>query len=160
LVEVVTIRNIADSLPKEDLEISPIIHKVMLGLGIDEEMIHLVEALDVKLVNYPRVYFESIIHNLVSNAVKYANPEKKLELTISSFIDDNGRINLHFKDNGLGIDLDKYKDKVFGFKKTFHKHPEANGTGLFFTKNHIETLGGEISVESSLNQGTCFKIIL
>jgi signal transduction histidine kinase len=44
--------------------------------------------------------------------------------------------------------------------KTFHINADATGLGLFMTKNHIEVLGGSISVESKVNVGTTFKIQL
>jgi len=67
---------------------------------------------------------------------------------------------LTFTDNGIGIDLAKYKNKIFGMYKTFHNNPDATGLGLFMTKNHIEVLGGTISVESEVDVGTTFKIQL
>jgi sensor histidine kinase regulating citrate/malate metabolism len=72
---------------------------------------------------------------------------------------ENGNITLKFQDNGLGIDLEKHGSKIFGLNKTFHKHPEAKGIGLFIIKNQIESLGGNITVESEVNKGTTFTII-
>lgn len=65
---------------------------------------------------------------------------------------------LYFQDNGLGIDLKIYGDKVFGMYKTFHKHDDARGVGLFITKNQIESMFGKIEIESEVNVGTTFKI--
>ena len=64
------------------------------------------------------------------------------------------------KDNGLGIDLEKNKEKIFGMYKTFHDNENATGIGLFMTKNHVETLGGKIEVLSKVNEGSEFKISL
>ena len=61
-------------------------------------------------------------------------------------------------DNGLGIDLEKNKTKIFGMYKTFHNNKNALGLGLFMTKNQIEAMGGSISVESQVNIGTTFTI--
>tara|TARA_R110002050_G_scaffold33846_6_gene85762 strand:- start:29331 stop:32369 length:3039 start_codon:yes stop_codon:yes gene_type:complete len=100
-------------------------------------------------------YLESIILNLITNAIKYQSPERLPELNITS-----GRKGeyafLSFEDNGLGIDLDRHGSKLFGMYKTFHNHPEARGIGLFISKNQIEAMGGWIEVESTLNQGTKF----
>jgi sensor histidine kinase regulating citrate/malate metabolism len=65
---------------------------------------------------------------------------------------------LQFQDNGLGIDLEKYKKDLFGMYKTFHNNQDSKGIGLFIAKNQIDVLGGKIEVESEVDQGTIFKI--
>jgi signal transduction histidine kinase len=67
---------------------------------------------------------------------------------------------LHIKDNGLGIDMKKYGEKLFGMYKTFHGNKDARGIGLFICKNQIETMGGKIEVDSELGVGTTFKIYI
>lgn len=108
-------------------------------------------------VSYPRTYLESILHNLLSNALKYRSADRAPVIHISSSQKD-GRVQLTVKDNGLGIDLTRYGDKLFGLRKTFHEHPEARGIGLFMTKAQIETLGGRITVESEPGAGTTFIV--
>jgi len=44
-------------------------------------------------------------------------------------------------------------------RKTFHRHAEARGLGLFITKTQIEAMGGEISAESAIDKGSSFKVI-
>jgi signal transduction histidine kinase len=110
------------------------------------------------IINYVPAYLESIFHNLLSNALKYRRTAVRPEIKIVSGI-ENDRISLTFSDNGLGIDLEKYREKLFGMYKTFHRHPEATGVGLYLTKNQVESLGGNILVESEVNVGTTFKII-
>jgi PAS domain S-box-containing protein len=112
------------------------------------------ETLDVKAIP---AYLDSIFLNLFTNSIKYSSPERDLDLKISaSKIDDT--ILVTFSDNGLGIDLDKYGDKLFGMYKTFHKHKDAKGIGLFITKNQIEAMNGKIEVESNVGIGTTFKL--
>jgi signal transduction histidine kinase len=65
---------------------------------------------------------------------------------------------LSISDNGLGIDLEKNGNKIFGFHKTFHRHAEAKGVGLFLTKTQVEAMGGKISIESEVDKGTRFII--
>ncbi len=62
------------------------------------------------------------------------------------------------KDNGRGVDLEKYGDKVFNMYQTFHLNKDAVGIGLFMTKNQVETLQGTISIESTVDKGTVIKI--
>ena len=109
-------------------------------------------------IEFPRIYIESIFHNLISNALKYRSPERKPKITVRTEVKDN-QILLSVKDNGLGIDLVKHGGKMFGMHKVFHKHPDANGIGLFMTKAQIESLGGKISVKSEVNSGTTFTVV-
>lgn len=98
-------------------------------------------------VNYPKKYLDSLFNNLISNSIKYASDERPLRIKIKSYI-KNGWKFLEFKDNGLGLDLDRYGDRLFKLRKTFHVHPQAKGFGLFITKSQIEAMGGNIEVES------------
>jgi signal transduction histidine kinase len=61
-------------------------------------------------------------------------------------------------DNGLGIDMKKHADKLFGFRKTFHKNKDSKGLGLFITRNQVEAMGGNIVAESTPGIGTRFII--
>ncbi|XMO86394.1 PAS domain S-box protein [Algibacter sp. AS12] len=108
-------------------------------------------------IKYNKVYLESIFLNLVSNAIKYKSKDRSPEIFIQSVVED-GIEKLKFKDNGLGINLERHGHKVFGLNKVFHRHPEAKGVGLFMTKVQVESLGGTISVESVVNEGSTFNI--
>ncbi|UJH66083.1 PAS domain-containing sensor histidine kinase [Allomuricauda sp. SCSIO 65647] len=102
-------------------------------------------------------YLDSILLNLFTNALKYSSPERKPVLKLTSRMHEDCII-LKFSDNGIGIDLERHGDKIFGMFKTFHKHKDAKGIGLFITKNQIEAMGGSISVESRPNIGTAFTL--
>jgi two-component system aerobic respiration control sensor histidine kinase ArcB len=62
------------------------------------------------------------------------------------------------QDNGRGIDLSKYRDKLFGMYNTFHGNKDAKGLGLFIVKAQIEALKGEIEVKSEVGAGTSFMV--
>ncbi|PIQ48670.1 MAG: hypothetical protein COW03_08625 [Cytophagales bacterium CG12_big_fil_rev_8_21_14_0_65_40_12] len=104
-------------------------------------------------------YLESILLNVLTNAVKYRSLQRKLCIKISSWTEGAYTI-VAITDNGIGIDLQAHGSKIFGMYKTFHDNEDARGVGLFITKNQIETMGGKILVESVLDQGTTFKIYL
>lgn len=114
---------------------------------------------DVPVVHFPRKYMNSIFTNLVSNALKYRSPSRKPEINILSEKVNEG-VRLSIADNGLGIDLDMHRDKIFKIRKTFHKHPEAVGFGLFMIKTQVEAMGGKIWVESQPDEGSTFFIEL
>jgi len=62
-------------------------------------------------------------------------------------------------DNGLGFDIEKVGDKIFGLHQTFHKHADSKGVGLYLVNKHITSLGGTITVESKPNEGARFEMI-
>jgi PAS domain S-box-containing protein len=112
---------------------------------------------DCPSVNYYKPYLESIVLNLLSNALKYRHPDREPEIRFETRLVDNKPV-LRVKDNGLGIDLDKYRDQIFGLRQVFHGNTNAHGVGLFLTKTQIESMGGRISVQSVVGQGTTFTI--
>jgi signal transduction histidine kinase len=87
------------------------------------------------------VYLESIIQNLLSNALKYSSPLRTPKIHFQSIIND--KTVLIVSDNGLGIDLKEHGKEIFGFNKVFHKHPNAKGVGLFLTKAQVEGWAGQ-----------------
>ena len=135
------------------------IEKSIGGL-IDEQK----ATLDISIpkshfVNAVPAYFESIILNVLTNALKYRSPDRKPILKITS-VSKNNSILLKFSDNGQGIDLERHGDKIFGMYKTFHKHKDAKGIGLFITKNQIEAMNGSIRIKSEVDLGTTILIEL
>lgn len=113
------------------------------------------DAIQIKGIS---AYIDSIILNMITNAIKYKSEVRASFLRIY-YEEDKSTITLFFQDNGLGIDLNKNGDKLFGMYKTFHRHDDSRGIGLFITKNQVESMGGKIKVESEVNIGTTFKII-
>ena len=102
-------------------------------------------------------YIYSVFYNLISNSIKYRQPGIAPVIEITSSKDSNHLI-LVFRDNGLGIDLSKKGDQVFGLYKRFHYHTEGKGIGLYMVKTQVETLGGRIRINSEVNRGTEFII--
>jgi PAS domain S-box-containing protein len=110
-------------------------------------------------IEYPKLYMESIMLNLLSNSIRYSSPDRIAKIHFCTEVTNN-EIMFIAKDNGLGIDLQKHGHKLFGLNNTFHRHPDSKGVGLFMTKTQIEAIGGSITVESEVDKGTTFKIIL
>lgn len=106
---------------------------------------------------YPKVYLDSIMLNLISNAIKYSKKNVPPIIRIKTE-KKNGVCIMTCSDNGLGIDLEKNSQKLFKLHKTFHEHPESRGIGLFMIKNQIEAMGGSIKAESKVNNGTTFIV--
>jgi PAS domain S-box-containing protein len=108
-------------------------------------------------LQYPNIYMESIFLNLLSNALKYVYHGRKPVIRFKTY-QYEGHTMMEVTDNGAGINLNRYGHQVFRLRKTFHRHPESRGIGLFMIKNQIEAMGGEISVSSIENEGTTFFI--
>jgi ligand-binding sensor domain-containing protein len=104
-----------------------------------------------------RPYIHSILMNLVSNAIKYRHPGRRPVIAIHSEVKDD-LFCLRIQDNGLGMDLGVYKDKLFMLYSRFHSHVEGKGIGLFLVKTQVSSLGGKIDVVSSPDEGTCFNL--
>lgn len=112
-------------------------------------------ALPTILFSYP--YLESIFLNFISNSLKYAKQNIPPKIEISSKI-VNGKKILIYKDSGLGFDMNRVGDKIFELNQGFHNNSESKGVGLYLVRNHLNKLGGSISVESDVNVGTTFTI--
>jgi PAS domain S-box-containing protein len=105
-------------------------------------------------------FLYSIIYNLISNAIKYRSANEPSEIRLKT-TEDEKFICLSVKDNGLGIDLVKNESKIFGLYKRFHGDSiPGKGVGLHLVKVNAESLGGNVVVESKVNEGTEFKIYL
>lgn len=114
------------------------------------------EEVQVKAI---AAYMDSICLNFITNAVKYRSNDRVGVLKISCY-EENEFVVIQFSDNGLGIDLNRHGSHLFGMYKTFHKNENAQGIGLFITKNQVDALGGKIEVSSEVNVGTDFKVYL
>ena len=104
-------------------------------------------------------YIDSILLNLVTNAIRYRDANRPCEITIDAQASERF-MQVYVADNGLGIDLKRHRGKIFGMYKTFHDLPDSKGLGLFITKNQVEAMGGYIDVESTPNVGSLFTVAI
>jgi PAS domain S-box-containing protein len=107
---------------------------------------------------FPRKNLRSIIYNLLSNAIKYKFPDRSPEIHIQTFWSEE-KIGIKIKDNGLGL-KDEQIPKMFSMFKRFHDHVDGSGIGLYIIKQIVDNNGGNIKVESKVNEGTLFTITL
>jgi PAS domain S-box-containing protein len=159
LVESVQVRQDVE-IKSEKIILKDCLNDVLIGF---ETQIKLLEAkLEINfdaatIIFFPRKYIDSIFTNLVSNALKYKSPDRKPIIKIKTE-KRNDTVVLSVSDNGLGIDLNMHRHKLFKIRKVFHEHPEANGFGLFMTKTQVDAMGGKIWAESDVDKGTTFYI--
>jgi PAS domain S-box-containing protein len=113
---------------------------------------------DAPTTQFTKVYLEGIFLNLITNSIKYRHPQRNPIVKIKTIKDVLGRTKLTFSDNGLGMDMSRVKNKIFGFHQRFHKNADSKGIGLFLIKSQLNALGGQIEVDSEVNNGTTFTI--
>ncbi|RWY48030.1 PAS domain-containing sensor histidine kinase [Mucilaginibacter gilvus] len=114
---------------------------------------------EVPEISYIPAYLESIFQNLLTNAIKYKHPNREPVINCYTHIHEK-HIYLVFEDNGMGIDMKRFGDQLFGMYRTFHQNKDAKGIGLFITRNQVEALGGNIIVDSTVDVGTKFTVRL
>lgn len=109
-------------------------------------------------VQFSPEYFQSILLNLITNSIKYSRPEIPSIITLKSTIEDN-KVVLTYTDNGIGIDLKKADGRIFKLHQRFQESDSnSKGIGLYLIHNHINSLGGAVSVYSKPNKGTTFRL--
>ena len=149
------------TLEKEDINLRDVVQDVIL--------LNKKSATEKKIdfdINVPKnltlrilpAYLQSILHNLVTNAMKYGVTKDQRKITISAK-KESKEVFLTVADQGRGIDLERYSGKMFKLGSRFHADEESgHGMGLYITKQQIEAINGRIEVESELNKGTKFKV--
>ena len=159
LMKVLEVRN-NQNLPYDNCHFEQIVDNVkhMLAGQIITKKATIKTEFKVRVMKFPKMYLESIFYNMISNSIKYSKADEPPAIVITAGI-TAGKTILTFSDNGLGIDLEKYGDRIFKLNGTFHTGFDSKGVGLFMTKTQIETFGGKISVVSEPNVGTTFTII-
>ena len=148
-----------NSLAATPLDLARVIAEVQLDLAPN---IREAQAqVQVEVASCPTIYFSeknlrSIIYNLLLNALKYRSPSRHTWVKIQCTQTDEYQV-LSVQDNGLGIDLSG-KPKLFSMFKRLHDHVEGSGVGLYMVKKIMENAGGQIKVQSKVDEGSTFQV--
>lgn len=147
---------------KTEVSLTRLVESIKSSIShmIEKEKAQIVLDFAVDTLQTTKSYLHSIFYNLITNSIKYRQKGVAPHITISSRKADNTLV-LTFKDNGMGIDLEKKGGQVFGLYKRFHTQTaEGKGMGLYMVKSQVESLGGKIHINSRVNEGTEFIIEL
>ena len=164
LVEIISARkSVEDQI--EDVKFQYVLNDVADNLNreiLDSDTKIISDFSDVDSIRYSYAHLHSILLNLISNAIKYRSPLRSPEVIVKSQ-DLGNMVCLTISDNGIGINLEKHKQKLFKMYQRLmngNNKVEGKGLGLYIVKMQVESLGGTIDIESTVDEGTTFKIFL
>lgn len=106
---------------------------------------------------------KQVLHNLLTNAIKYSNPQGKIKIGIHREENSTNSVVLYISDNGIGIPVDqqaKVFEKFYRAENALSRQTDGNGLGLYIVKSIVEAHKGKIWFKSKENQGTTFYIEL
>jgi PAS domain S-box-containing protein len=144
----------------EELFFSNVLNEVLSSIHtliLNSEATITCDFSKLEKIRFNNAYLQSVFLNLITNSIKYKKPDCPPRICIYTQI-VNGVNQLIISDNGLGFDMNLVRDKVFGLYQKFHNHTDSKGIGLYLVYNHITSLGGDIAMESKVNEGTKFVI--
>jgi signal transduction histidine kinase len=158
----------------ETTNLDSIIEKVKIELrevvDIKQAIIEVTETCTVNVIVFQ---FHQLLHNLIGNALKFANPKHTPNISIKSNIVDNMILknprlianktycHITVTDNGIGFEP-IYSEKIFEVFQKLHGKEEYSGTGigLAIVKKIVENHNGIITATGELNQGATFNIYI
>jgi PAS domain S-box-containing protein len=149
------------SSPAETLDLRSVADEVLLGLRAQVQESDAVVDLDFSAapaLTYGRANLRSILHNLFSNALKFADPERPPHLQVRSDVTETGQPILTVQDNGLGMELPGQPAPVFQPFARQHPHIAGAGVGMYLVQRIVASRGGHLDVASKVGEGTMFTV--
>ncbi|OUJ71371.1 PAS domain-containing sensor histidine kinase [Hymenobacter crusticola] len=147
--------------PTEPIELEHVTEEVLLGLRtqiLDAQATITADFAAAPTLLYGRANLRSVLHNLLSNALKFAHPERKSHIQLRSTISETGNPCLVVRDNGLGLTLQEESATDFQRFERQHPHVAGAGIGLYLVQRIVTSRGGHLEVESTVGEGTAFTI--
>lgn len=141
--------NLTEALAESVVEFETLIEKKNLELNCDFDDVNIISS---------KSLLEIVWNNLISNAIKFTPDNGKIDITLKR-IDKN--VEIKVADTGCGM-TSEVGAKIFEkfYQGDTSHSTQGNGLGLALVKKVIVILGGEISVQSEINKGSTFTILL
>jgi two-component system CheB/CheR fusion protein len=161
LTELATIRKIeGDMSVMENIDLELLINNLTLSIG---NTIRSAAAVIKKEFDVPQIFFSkknlrSILYNLVTNGIKFRNPDRDPVIIISTKTEKEFTV-LSVRDNGVGIPEREFEN-IFKMNGRLQKKREEDSIGLYLIKKIVDAAGGRIIVESDIGKGSIFTIYL
>jgi PAS domain S-box-containing protein len=149
------------SAPAEKLELRSVADEVLLGLRTQVQEAEATVELDFEqapTLTYGRANLRSVLHNLLSNALKFAHPERRPHIVLRSAMASPGHPTLVVQDNGLGMALREQPTTIFQPFTRQHPHIGGAGVGMYLVQRILTSRGGHLDVASTVGEGTTFTI--
>ncbi len=159
LIEIVASKS-GNHVHKESLDLESELHLIIRS--IEKQVTESGAQIDsnfseIRTIYFPKRFLHSIFLNLLTNAIKYRSDKRKLVISLKTRVKKDYTV-LYFSDNGLGMNMNKFGNKIFGLYQRFHSKIDGKGLGLYIIKSQIESLDGKIEVDSMPDVGTTFMI--
>jgi signal transduction histidine kinase len=116
--------------------------------------------INVNAIVTDKLSIEQVLGNLLDNAVKYQNPDRKLRVTIRANHVSGNRVLIDVEDNGRGIAPTDHERVFELFRRSGTQTKPGEGIGLAHVRTMVRSLGGEITLTSTMGEGTTFHINL
>ena len=162
LTEVVQQQRQLDEAPVEAVALQPFTEEVIRGLpqlpGQPEAEFTL-DFAALPSLRLPRTALQSVLYNLLSNALKYAEPGRAPRIAVRTALVEGTPV-LSVQDNGRGIDLKRYGGELFQLFRRFHPEVAGSGVGLYLVNRLVKQVGGRVEVDSVVGEGTTFRVFL
>ena len=142
----------------EETDLQECLDQVLRSVSILMETFHATINTDfsaVRRIRFNNAYLKSVLLNLITNSIKYARPDRAPVISIRT-ASQGGWHNLIVADNGLGLDVTKMEE--LSALNPDIQPGEKKGIGLYLIYSHVTAVGGKISVESKINEGTTFTM--
>ena len=159
LIEIVASKS-GNHVHKEDLDLQTELDLIVISIEkqVNESGARIETNFSaIKNIHFPKRFLHSILINLLTNAIKYRSDKRKLVITLKTRVKKDCTV-LYFSDNGMGMNMNKFGNKIFGLYQRFHSKIDGKGLGLYIVKSQIESMDGKIEVESMPEVGTTFEI--
>ncbi len=159
LISVVQVRSQGES-SKSKINVVALLKRVLehISHDIESNKIEIVNSVDPDLeleVNEALAY--SVLLNVISNSIKYKNNNQP-HVVIKGERGDS-QIVLDISDNGIGFNSDLHKDKLFRPFSRLNTILPGKGLGLYLVKIHMESMGGQVMVNSKMENGTTVTLL-
>ncbi|TGE29318.1 PAS domain-containing sensor histidine kinase [Hymenobacter metallicola] len=159
MTEVIQQQRQPEQLVPEAVELQPFTEDILrtLQAQVNPSAVFTLDFAVVPTLRISRTSLHSLLYNLLSNALKYAQPGRRPHVWVSTTRERSGPV-LLVRDNGRGIDLQRHGQEVFQLFRRFHPEVAGSGMGLYLVKRLVNQAGGRVEIDSTVGEGTTFRM--